>query len=78
MLELWGVVLSTFSRGWLRDDLNISNTWGSKRREELEHSRWVYNGLLRSLFHLLSSLWTPESVSCLIYFTPISLGIEAA
>lgn len=61
MLELWGIMLSTHAKGW-RKDLNPSDACEDCRQWKFEHSRCVYFGLLRTLFRLLSALWTPESV----------------
>lgn len=56
MLELWGILLSTFSKSW-RNDLNADC-----QSVDFEQPRCVYIGLLRPLFRLLFSLWTPEAV----------------
>lgn len=65
MLELWGIMLSAYSRDW-RSDLNSSGASEGCRQQKFEHSRSVYVGLLRALFRLLSALWTPESCSRLL------------
>lgn len=56
MLELWGILLSTFSKSW-RHELNFD-----LKSEDFEQARCVYIGLLRAVFRLLSALWTPELV----------------
>ncbi|VDK35836.1 unnamed protein product [Taenia asiatica] len=65
MLELWGIMLSTYARDW-RNDLNSSDFPQDCRQQKFEHSRCVYFGLFRALFRLLSALWTPESCACLL------------
>ncbi|KAL5970535.1 hypothetical protein TSMEX_001704 [Taenia solium] len=65
MLELWGIMLSTYARDW-RNDLNSSDFPQGCRQQKFEHFRCVYFGLFRALFRLLSALWTPESCACLL------------
>ncbi|KAL5109922.1 hypothetical protein TcWFU_002268 [Taenia crassiceps] len=65
MLELWGIMLSTYATDW-RGDLNSCDASEGCRQQKFEHSRCVYFGLLRALFRLLSALWTPESCACLL------------
>ncbi len=68
MLELWGVMISTFGKTW-RTDLDACTTSSElfhremiDRLSELQFSRYVYTALVRTLFRLLSALWSPESV----------------
>nr|CDS30860.2 Armadillo type fold [Hymenolepis microstoma] len=60
MLELWGILLSTFSKSW-RNDPNVD-----RPIEDFEQPRYIYIGLLKPLFRLLFSLWTPEACACLL------------
>ncbi|VDN99763.1 unnamed protein product [Rodentolepis nana] len=60
MLELWGILLSTFSKSW-RNDLSVD-----RQIDDFEQPRLIYIGLLKPLFRLLFSLWTPEACACLL------------
>ncbi|KAM7538255.1 hypothetical protein Aperf_G00000076526 [Anoplocephala perfoliata] len=67
MLELWGILLSIFSKSW-RDELNCDLKSG-----DFEQARCVYIGLLQTLFRFLFALWTPESCA---YLLPVVTSFE--
>lgn len=71
MLELWGVMMSTFGKAW-RSDLDVTSSSAAFFPEmdevlsSVQYSRYVYIALVRTLFHFLSSVWSPESVSVIL------------
>ncbi|VDL91351.1 unnamed protein product [Schistocephalus solidus] len=66
LLELWGIVLSSLGASW-RDRLEMSNRQEGLCPDTyhgepgLCYTRFMYVGLGRGLFRLVSTIWTPET-----------------
>uniref|UniRef100_A0A5K3G189 Non-specific serine/threonine protein kinase n=1 Tax=Mesocestoides corti TaxID=53468 RepID=A0A5K3G189_MESCO len=70
MLELWGIMISTFASAWRRD---LDGDSSSDALSTLRYSRCVYIALVRTLFRFVSALWTPESCA---YVLPTVTAFE--